>query len=182
MNVVRRKEVLALFLGDLAVFCVSLYFTLTLRFGQLPTREIVFTHFVPFSFLFITWVFISFIAGLYEKHTLSLKGKLPAILTRVQLVNAIISISFFYFIPYFDITPKVILFIYLVVSLVIMVAWRMAIAETLGQRRRVKALLIARKSQDVNDLYHEINHNPRYGTHVVEWIDLSLAISGGRSR
>jgi FlaA1/EpsC-like NDP-sugar epimerase len=132
MNVVRRKEILALFLGDLAVFCISLYLTLTFRFGEIPTAETLSTHFVPFSMLFVIWVLISFIAGLYEKHTLSLKGKLPTILTRVQVVNAIVSIAFFYFIPYFNITPKIILFIYLVVSLVIMVAWRMAIAETLG--------------------------------------------------
>ncbi len=177
MNIVRRKEILALFLGDLAVFFVSLYLTLTLRFGELPTRDTLVTHFVPFSVLFVVWVLISFIAGLYEKHTLSLKGKLPMLLSRVQVANAIVSIAFFYFIPYYDITPKIILFLYLVISLVIMVAWRMAIAETLGQRRRTKALLIARKSQDVNDLYHEINNNPRYGTAFVEWIDPSIKIS-----
>jgi lipopolysaccharide/colanic/teichoic acid biosynthesis glycosyltransferase len=178
MNVVRRKEVLVLFLGDLAVFCLSLYLTLTFRFGEIPTRETLEAHFVPFSVLFIIWVLISFIAGLYEKHTLSLKGKLPAILTRVQVVNAIVSIAFFYFIPYFNITPKIILFLYLVISLVVMVAWRMAAAETLGIRRRTQTLLIARKSEDVNDLYHEVNNNPRYGTVIVEWVDLSTKLSG----
>lgn len=178
MNIVRRKEVLALFLGDLAVFLVSLYLTLTFRYGEIPTREILVTHFVPFSVLFVIWVLVSFIAGLYEKHTLTLKGKLPTILTRVQVANAIASIAFFYFIPYYNISPKVILFIYLVISLVIMVAWRMAVAEMLGRRRRSKALLIARRSPDVNDLYHEINNNGRYGTTFVEWIDLSTKLSG----
>lgn len=178
MNIVRRKEILALFLGDLTVFLVSLYLTLAIRFSELPSQETFITHFLPFSVLFVIWILISFIAGLYEKHTLSLKGKLPAILTRVQIANAIVSIAFFYFIPYFNITPKVILFIYLVSSLVIMVAWRMAIAETLGLRRRTKALLIARKSDDVNSLYHEINNNQRYGTTFVEWIDLSTKLSG----
>jgi exopolysaccharide biosynthesis polyprenyl glycosylphosphotransferase len=178
MNIVRRKEVFALFLGDLAVFLVSLYMTLTLRFGELPDRETFMTHFVPFTVLFLIWVLISFIAGLYEKHTLSLKGKLPVILTRVQVANALVSVAFFYFIPYFNITPKVILFIYLVISLVIMVAWRMAIAETIGRGRRSKALLIARKSTEVSDLYTEINNNPRYATYFVEWIDLSSGISG----
>ncbi len=172
MNLVRRKEILALFLGDLAVFFISLYLTLTFRYGELPTRDIFVTLFVPFSMLFVIWVLVSFIAGLYEKHTLSLKSKLPALLTRVQVANAIISIAFFYFIPYFNITPKVILFLYLVISLIIMVAWRMAIAETLGRRRRSRALLIARKSTESNDLYDEINNNPRYGTVFVEWIDL----------
>jgi exopolysaccharide biosynthesis polyprenyl glycosylphosphotransferase len=178
MNSVRRKEIMALFVGDFAVFCISLYLTLTLRFSELPTHETLSTHFVPFTVLFVIWLLISFIAGLYEKHTLSLKGKLPSILTKVQIANAIVSIAFFYFIPSYNITPKVILFIYLVISLIIMVAWRMAIAEMLGQRRRAKALLISRKNQESTDLYNEINQNQRYGTHFVEWIDLSSSISG----
>lgn len=171
MNIVRRKEVLALFIGDIAVFFISLYLTLTLRNGSLPSQDILLTHLVPFSVLFIVFVLISFITGLYEKHTLVLKGKLPVMLTRVHIVNAVVGISFFYFVPYFNITPKVILFLYLITSLVIMVAWRMAIAETLGASRRTKALLIAQKTDEVNDLYHEINNNPRYGTFVSEWID-----------
>lgn len=173
MNVVRRKEILALFLGDIFVFFVSLYLTITFRYGSLPTTEILEWHLLPFSVLFILSILINFIAGLYEKHTLILKSKLLTILTKVQVINAVISIAFFYFIPYFNITPKIILFIYLIISLVLMVAWRMAIAETLGVRRKNKALIIAKKGQEVDDLYQEINNNQRYGTVFVEWIDLA---------
>jgi hypothetical protein len=42
----------------------------------------------------------------------------------------------------------------------------------------MKALLIARKSEESNDLYHEINNNPRYGTFFLEWIDLLQKLSG----
>lgn len=175
MNVVRKKELLALFLGDILVFFVSLYLAITVRYGGLPTGDTFLSHLIPFSVLFLISILINFIAGLYEKHTLFLKGKLPAILTKVQVSNAIISIAFFYFIPYFNITPKITLFIYLTVSLVLMVAWRMAIAETLGVSRRSKALLIAKKGQEVDDLYHEINNNQRYGTVFVEWIDPSVS-------
>lgn len=178
MNIVRRKEVLALFLGDIAVFFVSLYLTLTFRFGELPTSDTFLTHLIPFSVLFLVSVLVAFIAGLYEKHTLVLKSKLPMMLTRVQVTNAVIGIAFFYFIPYFNITPKVILFLYLVISLVIMVAWRMAIAETLGLRRKTKALLITGKSEETENLYHEIMNNPRYGTQFVQWIDPSTGMQG----
>jgi lipopolysaccharide/colanic/teichoic acid biosynthesis glycosyltransferase len=170
MNIVRRKEVLALFIGDIAVFIVSLYLALTLRFGELPTGAVFLTHFLPFFVLFLISILIHFIVGLYEKHTLILKSKLPVMLIRVQITNAILAVAFFYFIPYLYITPKIILFIYLVVSLILMVTWRMAIAETLGQRRGTKALLIARKSTEASDLYHEINNNQRNGINFVEWI------------
>jgi len=173
MNVVRRKEILALLLGDFAVFFVALYLTLTVRFGTLPSQEVLLIHLIPFFVLFLVSLLISFIAGLYEKHTLVFKGKLPATLTRVQVINAVVGIAFFYFIPYLNITPKIVLFIYLVISLVLMVAWRMALAETLGLRRRTKALLFSRKNPDTERLYHEINNNQRYGTFFMEWIDPS---------
>ncbi len=168
---VRKKELAALFLGDISVLLVSLYLTITLRYGALPSVEVLKWHALPFSVLFVLSILINFIAGLYEKHTLILKDKLPAILTKVQVANAILCIAFFYFIPYFNITPKVTLFIYLIISLILMVAWRMAIAETLGARRKYKALLIAKKGQEVDNLYHEINNNQRYGTIFVDWID-----------
>lgn len=175
MNIVRRKEVLALFLGDIIVFIVSLYLALTFRYGALPLTDVFLSHLVPFSVLFLLTILIYFIAGLYEKHTLVLKGKLPAMLSRAQVINAVISIVFFYFIPYFTITPKITLFMYLVISLIIMVAWRMAIAETLGVSRRSKALLIAKKGSEAEELYQEINNNKRYGTIFVEWIDPSAS-------
>jgi len=44
MNLVRKKEVLALFLGDLIVFFVSLYVAITIRYGSLPTTDILLGH------------------------------------------------------------------------------------------------------------------------------------------
>ncbi len=171
MNIVRKKEVIVLFLGDVFVFFISLYLAITLRYGSLPTADVLSNHLAPFSLLFLASILISFIAGLYEKHTLVLKGKLPAVLTKVQIANSVVSIAFFYFIPYFLITPKITLFMYLVISLILMVAWRMAIAETLGVRRKSKALLIAKRGKEVEDLYNEINNNQRHGIVFIEWIE-----------
>lgn len=163
-----------LFVGDIFVLFLSLYLALTLRYGEIPSEETMLGHIIPFTILFIVSILISFIAGLYEKHTLVLKRRLPVILTEVQIANAVISIAFFYFIPYFNITPKITLFIYLVISLIIMVAWRMAVAQSFGGRRKYNALLIA-NGNEVKDIYHEINNNARYGITFVEWVDTSVA-------
>lgn len=168
-----------LFAGDIFILLLSLYMALTLRYGVLPSGELLLWHLIPFSILFIVSILISFIAGLYEKHTLILKKRLPVILTKVQIINAFISITFFYFIPYFVITPKITLFIYLVISLIIMVAWRMAVAQTFGVRRRYASLLIA-QGREAQDLYEEINNNPRYGTVFVKWIDTSSQVISGQ--
>ncbi len=175
MNIMRRKEAILLLIGDIIVLFISLYLTITLRYGGLPSTILLLNHLIPFSVLFLISLLINFIAGLYEKHTLDLKKRLPGILTRVQIVNTIISISFFYFAPYFSITPKVTLFMYLIISLVVMVAWRMAIAEEFGSKRKYRALLLAPYGVEAHELYEEINNNQRYGTLFVEKIDISTS-------
>lgn len=170
MNRIHKKEAILLFVGDIAVLFVALYLTLTLRYNAIPSQGLLVLHLVPFCFIFAVSILVSFIAGLYEKHTLILKKKLPSILTKAQIANAIIAVSFFYFIPYFNITPKVVLFIYLALSLIFMVAWRMFVAESLGGRRKNRALLLA-FGKEASLLHEEIQNNPRYGTIFVHWID-----------
>lgn len=170
MNITRKKEALVLFLGDIFVLFAALYLTIVLRYNALPSSEILTLHLIPFTYLFIVSVLINFIAGLYEKHTLALKRKLRKILIQVQIANALVSVVFFYFIPYFTITPKLILFMYLAISFIAMFAWRMMMAETFGGRQKYRALLIG-TGNEIKELYDEINNNPRYGTTFVQWID-----------
>lgn len=180
MNMIRKKEASLLLVGDIVALFVALYLTLTLRYHALPSQELLFLHLVPFSFIFLASILVSFIAGLYEKHTLILKRKIPSILTQAQIANTLIAVAFFYFIPFFNITPKIILFLYLVLSLVFMVAWRMSIAESLGGRRKTRALLIGH-GHEIKELHEEIQNNPRYGTTFFEWIDISTTELKGQS-
>lgn len=121
---INKWESLLLFVGDIVVLYVSLWLSLALRSWALPAASVWQTHVVPFTFLTIAWVLVFFIAGLYEKHTTILRKRLPSIILNAQIVNSIIAILFFYFIPYFGITPKVILFVYLVVSFGLVLVWR----------------------------------------------------------
>ena len=150
-----------MFIGDICVLSLSLILTLIIRYGALPSAGTLNAHLAPFSILFVAFILVNFIAGLYEKHTLIIKNRLPVILLNVQLVNAGIGIAFFYLIPYFSISPKLFLFIYLVLSLVLMSVWRMFIAPRLGPRKAQRALLIG-DSEEAIELYEEVNNNSRY--------------------
>src|SRR3989344_44266 len=123
MSDLAKKEALILFIGDLFFFVFSLWLSLYLRFATIPDFQTFVKHFVPFSILFVLWVLVYFIAGLYEKHTLILKSKLPSIVFNAQVVNSILAIIFFYAIPVFGITPKTILFIYLFISFICILFW-----------------------------------------------------------
>ena len=60
------------------------------------------------------WWFISFTTCMATRRLFS--EKLSAVIFNAHIVNSIIALAFFYFIPYFAITPKTNLFIFLVVS------------------------------------------------------------------
>ncbi len=161
MNAIHRKEPPILFLGDLCVLIISLILTLILRYGFFPSLYTIEKHIVAFSILFIAFILVNFIAGLYEKHTLIFKNRLPSTLFNVQLVNAGIGIAFFYFIPYFSITPKIVLFIYLILSFILMLVWRIFLAPKLEPPKNQRALLIG-DNVEAEELFEEINNNSRY--------------------
>ena len=169
MNIIHRKDHIMLFLGDICALFVSLVLALVLRYGSFPSMEAIKLHLQPFSFLFIAFVLVYFIAGLYEKQTTLFKNKLPLTLLNAQLVNTIVCISFFYLIPYFSIAPKTVLFLFLVLSLALTYAWRMFVAFKFNFQKRQKALLIA-DGQDALQLKNEINSNSKYDLVFIDTI------------
>ncbi len=171
MSSLSKKEAVILFFGDIFFFIFSLWVTLCIRYGSVPTQEHFVTLLVPFSYLFILWVFVFFIAGLYEKHTLILKSKLPSVIFNAQVANSLFAIVFFYLIPYFGIAPKTILFIYLAVSFVCILLWRLYGMSFLGTRERQPALLIG-SGDEMRELFDEVNGNNRYDLKFISSVDV----------
>ena len=172
MSFLSRKEAIILFLGDIFFFVFSLWTALYLRFGEVPDAEKFTTHLVPFSILFFIWIIVYFIAGLYEKHTLILKSKLPTIIFNAQVVNSIFAIVFFYIIPFFGITPKTILFIYLIISFACVLLWRLYGIAWFGSRERQPALLIG-AGDEMKELLNEVNNNNRYDLNFISSVDVN---------
>ncbi|MEQ1561463.1 MAG: exopolysaccharide biosynthesis polyprenyl glycosylphosphotransferase [Nitrospira sp.] len=171
MSNLTKKEAIILFIGDVFFFVFSLWIALWIRFAEIPDMERFGTHLVPFSILFVLWFLVFFIAGLYEKHTLILKSRLPNVIFNAQLINSILAIAFFYTIPIFGITPKTILFIYLVVSFLLVLVWRFYGNVVFGSREKQPALLIGSGSE-MKELLAEVNGNNRYNLTFVSSIDV----------
>lgn len=150
-----------LFIGDIIALVVALLSALYIRNGEFPSSSVIDTHLAPFSILFVVSLLINFIFGLYEKHTIIFKNRLPVTLLNVQIINTVISIAFFYFIPFYSITPKIVLFLYIVISLILMSIWRMVISPRLAPKKTQRALIIG-DTKETEELYEEVNHNSRY--------------------
>ncbi|HBD25148.1 MAG: hypothetical protein A2566_02065 [Candidatus Zambryskibacteria bacterium RIFOXYD1_FULL_40_13] len=167
-----KKEAIILFFGDLFFFAFSLWFSLYIRFAEIPAWDLFKVHLAPFSILFLVWVLVYFIAGLYEKHTLILKSRLPGIIFNTQVINSVFAVAFFYIIPVFGITPKTILFIYLLVSFVCILLWRLYGNVFFSDNEKQPALLIG-SGEEMKELLFEVNNNNRYNLTFVSSIDVS---------
>jgi exopolysaccharide biosynthesis polyprenyl glycosylphosphotransferase len=171
MTIYNKKEGTVLFFGDIFFFITALWLALVVRYLEIPSQETFYKHLAPFSVLFATWAASFFIAGLYGKHTLLFKSRLPTLILHTQIINSIIAVLFFYLLPYFDIAPKTILFLYLLFSFGLVLLWRTRVAALFGFRKKQKTILIGEGSE-MRELYAEVNHNPRYGLTFVSSIDL----------
>ncbi len=73
-----KTPFLSVFVGDLFVFIFSLWITLGIRNLDIPSQELFLSHLIPFSMLFVVWILVFFIAGLYENKTLIIRSRLPS--------------------------------------------------------------------------------------------------------
>lgn len=163
MNTLGRRAPLLLFMGDIVAFAVSLYLTLWVRYGDIPNAQELELYFTPFALLFILWIVVFYITGLYSKRTALFPSRLPGTLFRAQLANIILAALFFFLIPVFGIAPKTILVFYLAISLPFILVWRLVAYPYLSIRRlRDKAILLAH-GEEADELFREVNSNPRYG-------------------
>jgi len=170
----RSRELLLLITGDILCFVISLYLTLLVRYLDIPTMELLHIHFGPFLFLSGLWLCIFYIAGLYDKHTLFLKGMLFSRILNTQVVNIIIAAFLFLVIP-FTIAPKTNLLIYLVISIVLITVWRLKIYTYLSPKHKHRAILIA-DGEEAIELVDEVNNNERYNYTFIRMIDNQTAL------
>ncbi len=172
MGSIFKRGPLLLLVGDWFFFLVSLWLALLFRNLEPPSGELLLTHLAPFSLLFVIWVVVFYIAGLYEKQTDILKSNLPIILANTQLANSALAVIFFYFIPFFGITPKTILFIYLFISFFLVLGWRMYGYFIIGRGEPSNAILIG-SGEEVKELLTQVNNNPIYNIKFVSSVDLN---------
>ncbi len=161
MSIKWKRETLVLLLGDILCFILSLWLTLVLRYGFSDAVSAFSEHIRPFSLLFLLWVIVFFIVGLYDKQTNSLKRKLPNLILNSEIANSVIAIIFFYFSPYLGITPKVNLLLYLIISLGLIALWRISLADLAYGGRTEKALIVG-NSKETFEILEQVNKDPIY--------------------
>lgn len=153
---------LLLVLGDISILYIALFLTLTIRYMQIPNEKIWELHNLPFFVLFVLWLLIFYIAGLYDLEKFISQKDL-----QLRIVNAvgfagIVAILLFYLVPYFGITPKTNLLIDLAITLALLILWRRFFISKLIKSKRVNILFFG-ASPEVASFIHYLEQHPQLG-------------------
>jgi lipopolysaccharide/colanic/teichoic acid biosynthesis glycosyltransferase len=171
MKIINMREPIILLVLDLLVLYISLWITLLVRHLEIPSQELLQIHMFPFGTVFVVWILLFYIAGLYDRHTSILKNKLPSMLLHTHIVASVISLSLFYFLlPIFSITPKTVLVIFVGISFLILYGVRIFLYPRLSIIKKQNTLLIG-SGLEVDQLFDEINSNKYYPIYFVEKIN-----------
>lgn len=171
MTVFGKRDVFVLVAGDLMLFVVSLWLTLFIRYLEVPDQQLFVDHLKAFSLLFGVWMTVFYISSMYEPHTVILRSKIPSIILNAQVVNSLIAVLFFYFVPYFGITPKTTLFLDLGITFLLISIWRQFGVPLFGLRKRQNAALIG-SGPEMRQLWKTVDANPLYGMRFLTTVDV----------
>jgi len=145
-----------LVLGDALIFFCSLWFALFLRHLAVPQGTFYIEHVYPFTILFLLWVLIFFIAGLYDEEMLTIRRSIKEVLLVTQITGAVFAIILFYLLPFFNkITPKLSLALFLVVFSIAIWFWRRYFFQNL--RPPARGVILIGKHKKLADTFNKKN-------------------------
>lgn len=141
MHIFVRGGTILLILGDVIAFLSALFLTLLVRYQEIPASDIINEHLYPFSILFIVWALTFLITGLYDRHISLVRKRIPFFILKVQFFNILCAALMFFIFP-FGIEPKTNLVIYLIISTICVVVWRLYVYPLITTRKPMRALVV----------------------------------------
>jgi len=159
---------ITLLIGDLLVLYLSLWLTLFIRYGTNFNFTRWEQHFWPFTIIYFFWLIVFFIAGLYELSLARNNIAFYNILSKGLVINVGLAIAFFYFIPYFGITPKTNLFINLVIFAILFSGWRNIYNYLIKSSALLNNVLIIGQNKEIEQIDKIVKNNPQFGYRIIK--------------
>ena len=183
MRPTTKIKQIVLAIGDVLILYLALALTLIIRYRQLPSGETIDIHLQPFSLLFLFWILVFYIVGLYEIRRLKNNLEFFKNFGSALAINSIISVIFFYLLTNYGIAPKTNLLIFIVVVFFLEYIWRAFYNNFIGQRLPQTRALLVGKNETTSQLLIFIKQNPQLGYDAElcqEVAELIPAVSGKR--
>jgi exopolysaccharide biosynthesis polyprenyl glycosylphosphotransferase len=160
MNSRLKKAIL--FIGDFASLFLALSMVLSVRYPQADFNSQLIRHLGPFSFVFIVWLIIIYVSGLYDLN-LRVKGRrfFRGVLSATAMAS-LISIIYFYINVASNVSPRTNLVLFIVFFLIIFYAWRY-LHQTISHAVPKTGLAIIGSNQKSLTIVEELKRNPSAG-------------------
>jgi exopolysaccharide biosynthesis polyprenyl glycosylphosphotransferase len=165
-----RAKIFLLFLSDCVALYAALFISLALRYGDAFYEELLDVHLFPFTIIFLFWILIFYISGLYDLRRLRNNLDFVKTLWLAIVTSAAVSIFAFYAVPAFGITPKTNLLIFVVVFAAIeTIVRRWFNRGAAGREAPNRVLLIGDGVAD--EIATMIQENPQLGYEIRARLD-----------
>ncbi|HZZ99285.1 MAG TPA: sugar transferase [Candidatus Paceibacterota bacterium] len=150
-----------LFFFDIVLLYAALLAMLGIRYhGNVPFHFKI--HLLPFSIIFIVWLLVFYVAGLYETRNFRNGPQLYSLMAQAIAISSVISLSFFYLLPFFGITPKTNLFIFIVLFAAMEAFVRWLFNRTLEARFRKRTLVVSAEAS-AGEMAALVKSHPQLG-------------------
>jgi exopolysaccharide biosynthesis polyprenyl glycosylphosphotransferase len=156
--------------GDVFMLYLALFLTLVFRYGADWPKNWD-DHFLPFTFIYAFSLIVFYIIGLYDIHIAQNNLSFFLTLTRAIFINAVLSIGFFYFIPFFGISPKTNLFLNIFIFALIFILWRQIYNHFIKSPNLLNNIMVLGESQETKELTSYIKANPQLGYRIKKIVD-----------
>jgi exopolysaccharide biosynthesis polyprenyl glycosylphosphotransferase len=156
---------LTLIVSDLIAFYGALAALLLARYGAQQWERQWKVHATPFSLLLVVWLFALYISNLYDERVMRNDRDFFTRLVQAMLFASLASVIFFYLIPFFGITPKLNLFLFLIALTLIMSGMRYLYNQVIARGSKQRLLIVGINEESL-DLARLITENPQLGYRV----------------
>lgn len=157
--------------GDVFIIYFSLWLTLVLRYGGQFGRPVWEQHFWAFTLIYLIWLIIFYINDLYNLHFAANNLQFYSALLKALSIGAAAAIAFFYFIPYFGITPKTNLFLNILIIAVLFPLWRQIYNLFLKSAAFRQNILILGLTKESEELIQYLSNKPQLGYRLIAICD-----------
>lgn len=156
--------------GDFICFILGLWLGLTARYLTVPGWQQIDKHLGPFFLLFLFWVVIIFINGLYDLGQLRGKTYSRRFL-ETAIVALLFGVIFFYIFPQQGISPKTVLLLNVALGFTLSYCWRMVYNHFINTHALKTNVLFVGYTPETEELIKILENYPEQGYKITALID-----------
>ena len=147
-----------LLIPTIVIFYLGLLLTILLRYPNGLEANVLSSHLIAFSVIYIFWLLSFFGFHLFEQETLVRPGNLIKRLVSAMLSNTLIAIVYFYIQPGLILTPRRFLLFHVVIVVIILLFWYVCL-KFLLKRTLITPVYVLSINDGLRDLENIISTN-----------------------